>query len=99
MSANRPASLGAAAARPIRQPVQLNWSRLTTIAVVLIAVGIIGAGAGLAVGDPRQVWLTWLVDLLFFVGIAQAVVVASAAFYLRSEKYREEKYKIQKIKN
>ncbi|HEY1850853.1 MAG TPA: hypothetical protein VGG60_07515 [Candidatus Binataceae bacterium] len=82
MSANRPASLGAAAARPIRQPVQLNWSRLTTIAVVLVAIGIVGTGAGIAVGDPRQVWLTWLVDLLFFVGIAQGGLIVSAGFYL-----------------
>lgn len=82
MSVNRPASLGAAAARPIREPVQLNWGRLTTIATVLVVVGVIGVGGGLAVGAAQRVWLTWLVDLLFFMGIAQAGVVASAAFYL-----------------
>lgn len=82
MSANQPASLGAAAVRPIREPVQLNWGHLTTIATVLVVVGIAGAVVGLAVGEAQRVWLTWLVDLLFFMGIAQAGVVCSAAFYL-----------------
>ena len=68
--------------RPIREPVQLNWSRLTTIATVLVVVGVIGVVGGLAVGAAQRVWLTWLVDLLFFMGIAQAGVVWSAGFYL-----------------
>jgi hypothetical protein len=82
MSVNQPASLGAAAMRPIREPVNLNWGSLTTIAIVLMVVGLVGAVVGLAVGDTQRVWLTWLVDFLFFTGIAQAGVVASAAFYL-----------------
>src|ERR1700688_4847226 len=76
MSANQPASLGAAAVRPIRESVQLNWGRLTTIATALIVIG------ALATGQPQRVWLTWLVDLLFFMGIAQVGVVVSAGFYL-----------------
>ena len=80
MSVNRPASLGAAAARPIREPVQLNWGGLTTIAMVLIGVGMIGVVGGLAVGATQRVWLTWLVDLLFFLGIAQGGVVVRPAF-------------------
>ena len=46
MSRNQPASLGAAAARPIREPVQLNWQRMNTIGGVLIIVGILGFIAG-----------------------------------------------------
>src|ERR1019366_5103126 len=82
MSANQPASLGAAAVRPIRESVQLDWGRLTTIATVLIVVGVIGVVGGLATGQPQRVWLTWLVDLLFFMGIAQGGVIVSAGFYL-----------------
>lgn len=82
MSANQPASLGAAAVRPIRESVQLNWGRLTTIATLLIVVGVIGVVGGLATGQPQRVWLVWLVDLLFFMGIAQGGVVVSAGFYL-----------------
>jgi hypothetical protein len=82
MSANQPASLGAAAVRPIREPVQINWGRLTTIAGILIVIGVVGLVAGLAAGQQQRVWLTWLVDLLFFMGIAQGGVVCSAGFYL-----------------
>jgi len=82
MSVNQPASLGAAAMRPIGEPVQLNWSRLTTIATVLVVIGVLGVILGLVAGQPQRVWLTWLVDLLFFMGIAQAGVVWSTGFYL-----------------
>src|SRR5579863_6721711 len=82
MSANQPASLGAAAMRPIGEPVQLEWGRLTTIATVLIVVGVVGVGGGLAAGQAQRVWLTWLVDLLFFMGIAQGGLIVSAGFYL-----------------
>jgi hypothetical protein len=82
MSANQPASLGAAAIRPIRESVQLNWGRLTTIATVLIVIGAVGLFGGLAAGAPQRVWLAWLVNLLFFMGIAQGGVIVSAGFYL-----------------
>jgi len=82
MSRNQPASLGAAAARPIREPVQLNWQRMNTIGGVLIIVGILGFIAGLATGNAQRVWLGWLVSWLFFMSVAQGGVVLSTAFYL-----------------
>jgi hypothetical protein len=82
MSRNQPESLGAAAVRPIREPVQLNWQRMSTIGGVLIIIGVLGFIAGLATGNAQRVWLTWLVCWLFFVSIAQGGVVCSAAFYL-----------------
>ncbi|HVC44179.1 MAG TPA: hypothetical protein VND20_05135 [Candidatus Binataceae bacterium] len=83
MSANhQPASLGAAAVRPFGQPQPLNWGRFSSIAVGLVIAGIVGVAGGLLTGNPQRVWLTWLVDLLFFMGIAQGGVVCSAAFYL-----------------
>src|ERR1700692_4495990 len=82
MSANHPTSLGAAAVRPIRESVQINWGRLTTIATVLVVIGVVGAVGGLGVGEPQRVWLAWLVNLLFFMGLAQGGVVCSVGFYL-----------------
>lgn len=68
--------------RRTAESVQLNWGRLTAIAGLLIALGVIGVAGGLATGEPQRVWLTWLVDFLFFMGIAQGGVVCSAGFYL-----------------
>ena len=82
MSPNQPASLGAAAVRPLRAPVQVNWQRLNGIAVALLAIGLIGLLVALAFGASDRVWQVWLVNLLFFAGIAQAGVVCSCAFYL-----------------
>ena len=82
MSSNQPASLGAAALRPLREPVQLNWQRLSTIAGGLVVVGVVGLVAALASGAHDRIWSTWLVNLLFFMGIAQGGVVCSCAFYL-----------------
>src|SRR5260370_35171484 len=82
MSPNQPTSLGAAAVRPLRPQVQLSWQPLTNLAILLLAVGVIGFFAALAANLGDRVWQTWLVNLLFFMGIAQAGVVASCAFYL-----------------
>jgi hypothetical protein len=82
MSPNQPASLGAAAVRPLRAPAQVNWQRLNGIAVALLAIGLIGLLAALGAGESDRVWQVWLVNLLFFMGIAQAGVVCSCAFYL-----------------
>ncbi len=73
--------------RPIREPVQVNWGRLTTIATALIVIGVVGTVAALAVGEQQRVWLTWLVDLLFFMGLAQGGVVCSAGFYLTQARW------------
>jgi hypothetical protein len=82
MSRNQPASLGAAAIRPMREPVQLNWQRMNAIGGVLVIIGILGFITGFATGNAQRVWLGWLVSWLFFMCIAQGGVVASAAFYL-----------------
>jgi hypothetical protein len=82
MSRNQPESLGAAAVRPIREPVQLNWQRINTIGGGLIVIGLLGFVGGLVTGNAQRVWLAWLVSWLFFMCIAQGGVVVSAAFYL-----------------
>jgi len=82
MSSNQPASLGAAAARPLGSAVQLNWQRFNTIAIVLLLIGIVGFLAALGLGATDRVWQVWLVNVIFFLGVAQSGVVCSCAFYL-----------------
>jgi hypothetical protein len=55
---------------------------LTTIAYLLVALGLIGFGIALTQGFAQRAWEAFLVNLLFWLGIAQGGVVASAAFYL-----------------
>src|SRR5579863_387675 len=87
MSSHQPASLVAAALKPARQPVELNWQRLNTLGVVLLIIGIIGAAVALSVGASNHLWQAWLVNLVFFMGIAQAGVVCSCAFYLTQARW------------
>jgi hypothetical protein len=87
MSPHQPASLGAAAVRPARAPVQLNWAPLTTLGLVLSLVGVIGFLAALVAGSSQRLWQIWLVDFLYFNGIAQGGVVCSAAFYLTQARW------------
>ncbi len=53
-----------------------------TIAIVLIAIGVVGFFLALVAGGAARAWQAYLVNLLFWMGIAQAGVVCSAAFYL-----------------
>jgi hypothetical protein len=55
---------------------------LSTIAIVLIALGVIAFLFATTHGLAQRAWEAFLVNLLFFLGIAQGGVVASAAFYL-----------------
>lgn len=82
MSENQPQSLGAAALRPIRPPVELNWQRLNLIAGALIAVGIIGFVIAIGLGEDNRVWQSYLVNFLFFMGIAQGGIALSCGYYL-----------------
>src|SRR5713226_6455323 len=61
----------------------------TTIAVacVLIALGAIAFMIALLRGGAATAWEAYLVNLLFFLGVAQGAVVASASFYLTQAKW------------
>jgi hypothetical protein len=87
ISSHQPASLGAAAARPLREPVQLNWAPLNTLGIVLALIGIVGLIVALIIGRSQRVWQIWLVNFLFFNGIAQGGIVCSAAFYLTQARW------------
>jgi hypothetical protein len=55
---------------------------LTTIAYALTALGLVAFAIALTQGLAQRAWEAFLVNLLFWLGIAQGGVVASAAFYL-----------------
>jgi len=55
---------------------------LTNIAYVLIALGLIAFAIAVTSGLAQRAWEAFLVNLLFFLGIAQGGVTTSAAFYL-----------------
>ena len=87
MSSHQPASLGAAALRPLREPMQLNWAPWNTLAMVLSVIGLAGFVIALILGRSQRVWEIWLVNFLFFNGVAQGGVVCSAAFYLTQARW------------
>lgn len=74
----------ASAPRPVE-----SVAGTTTIAVacVLIALGAIAFVVTLLRGGAATAWEAYLVNLLFFLGIAQGAMVASASFYLTQAKW------------
>ena len=87
MTSRQPASLGAAALHPLRQPLSVNWAPLNTLGVVLLVLGVLGFVVALIIGRRQEVWEIWLVNFLYFNGIAQGGVVCSAAFYLTQARW------------
>jgi hypothetical protein len=53
----------------------------------MIALGAIAFVIAILRGDVATAWEAYLVNLLFFLGVAQGAVVASAAFYLTQAKW------------
>jgi hypothetical protein len=82
MSTTQPQSLGAAAVRPFRSPVELNWQRLNLVGGALAAIGILGFVIALGLGEDNRVWEAYLVSFVFFAGVAQGGVLLSCGFYL-----------------
>jgi hypothetical protein len=60
---------------------------MRSIAGAMIALGAIAFVIAILRGDPATAWEAYLVNLLFFLGVAQGAVVASAAFYLTQAKW------------
>ena len=87
MSSHQPASLGAAAVRPLRRPAELSWVPLNNLGRLLVVIGIAGFLIALLAGRSQRVWQIWLVNFLYFNGIAQGGVVCSAAFYLTQARW------------
>lgn len=57
------------------------------MAGAMIVIGIIAFGFGLASGRAAIAWQAYLVNLLFFLSVAQGAVVGSASFYLTQAKW------------
>ncbi len=64
----------------------VGWP-LTIVMVLLAAAGVIAFAFALASGVADRAWQAYLVNLLVFLGIAQAGVAASAAFYLTQARW------------
>src|SRR5258708_36379033 len=60
---------------------------MTTVAGLFVVVGAIAFVVAILRGGATTAWEAYLVNLLFFLGIAQGAIVASAAFYLTQAKW------------
>lgn len=75
-------STSQASAAGAHQPIQLALGSWTVLAAILVAVGVIGFFFALSQGMAARAWQAYLVNLLFWIAIAQGGVVVSCAFYL-----------------
>jgi hypothetical protein len=73
-----------AAVRPVES---VAGTTLTAVGGLLAALGAIAFVAAILRGGAATAWEAYLVNLLFFLGIAQGAMVASAAFYLTQAKW------------
>ncbi|MGH7906439.1 MAG: hypothetical protein ACREP6_07400 [Candidatus Binataceae bacterium] len=55
---------------------------VTVLLIIALLVGCAAFGAGLAFASPARVWEVFLVNLLFWTGLAQGGVVFSATLYM-----------------
>jgi hypothetical protein len=70
------------------QPVEsVAGATMRTIAGAMILVGAIAFVLALLRGSAAIAWQAYLVSLLFFLGVAQGALVASASFYLTQAKW------------
>jgi hypothetical protein len=60
---------------------------MQAVGAVMIVLGAIAFGLALMRGGAAIAWQAYLVNLLFFLGVAQGALVASAAFYLTQAKW------------
>lgn len=86
-------SVNSQSARRERTPIKpravesIVGATMQTVAGAMIAVGAIVFAFALIRGAAEIAWQAYLVNLLFFLGVAQGAVVASAAFYLTQAKW------------
>jgi hypothetical protein len=60
---------------------------LVAILVVLVAIGVVGFIAGVMTETEPHAWEAFLVNFLFFFGVAQGGVMISGAFYLTQARW------------
>lgn len=70
------------------QPVEsVAGTTMRIVGGLMIVLGAAAFAFALVRGHPATAWEAYLVSLLFFLGVAQGGVVASAAFYLTQGKW------------
>jgi hypothetical protein len=86
MSPAQPTHRAREAIKPL--PVEAVAGTTTQIvAAAMIVIGIVAFALALISGRGAIAWQAYLVNLLFFLGLAQGAMVASAAFYLTQAKW------------
>jgi len=75
------------ASRGARGFAPLAGNSQRAVLAVLVAAGIAGFAAALERGEAARAWQAYLVNLLFFLGVAQGGVVVAAAFYLTQARW------------
>jgi hypothetical protein len=61
--------------------------RTTTFLAAAVLIGIVGFVLAMAVGSSLRAWEVFLVNLLFWMGIAQGGIAVSASFYLTNARW------------
>ena len=64
-----------------------NRNGIIVALIVALALGIVGFILAMATGSSQRVWEAFLVNLLFWMGIAQGGIAVSAAFYLTNARW------------
>src|SRR5277367_4472036 len=82
MSPNSEGTSQSPSSGALNNPIQLQLGAWT-----LLALGLVGFVAGMAEGLSQRVWEAYLVNFLFWLGIAQGGVIVSAAFYLTQARW------------
>ncbi|MGH7923802.1 MAG: hypothetical protein ACREQH_04335 [Candidatus Binatus sp.] len=86
MSSNLPRAHHELAAKP--QAVEsVAGTTMQAVAGAMMVLGAIAFALALMRGSAQIAWEAYLVNLLFFLGVAQGALVASAAFYLTQAKW------------
>src|SRR5437899_7666675 len=64
-----------------------NGTTTTLALCAAVALGIAGFVLAMATGSAQRVWEAFLVNLLFWMGIAQGGICVSASFYLTNARW------------
>ncbi len=59
----------------------------TLVLIVAVVLGVAGFVLAMATGSAQRVWEAFLVNLLFWMGIAQGGICLSASFYLTNARW------------
>ena len=79
---NPGAVLRNAGVEPERVPIRAAGPAFMGVCVALIVIGVVAFAIALSFGLAARAWQCYLVNLLFFLSVAQGGVVVSAAAYL-----------------